>query len=153
MLIVLTREDLARLSQGARDEILAQLAGGDAAPASPAAPLSPEYEGIDLTDVARLGFRQVQKWMEAASDKTKAGLRIFAEQQAGIVRAKDLRKAGIDNLAHFQSRTTIRTRTVTGDRNAYLLGWDDWGKVEEGEGRYAVAPETHQSLRRYFQLP
>ena len=151
MQIILTGDDLARLSQSARDEILAQLLGKEEPPL-PVIPLGPQYDGIDLTDVARLSFREIQKWMEAASEKTKAGLRVFAESP--VVRAGDLKeKAGIDNLAHFQSRTTIRTRTVTGNRNAYLLGWDDWYKVEEGQGRYAVTPETHRSLRRYFQLP
>ena len=89
--------------------------------------------------------------MEAAADKTKLGLRVLADQ-GPVVRAQVLIDAGITNLPHFQSRTTIRTRTVTGDKGAFLLGWDDWAEAEEGQGRYAVTPITHQSLRRYFQL-
>lgn len=152
MQIVLTSDDLARLSLGAREEILTRLLGKEPGAAPPAVPSEPRYKGIDMTNVARLSYREIRKWMEAASDKTKAGLQVFA-QRNGVVRAKDLTAAGIDNLAHFQSRTTIRTRTITGNRDAYLLGWDDWYKVDEGEGRYAVTPETCRSLRRYFELP
>lgn len=55
----------------------------------------------------------------------------------------------------FQSQTTIRTRTVTGDKEAFLLTWDDWDwNEEEGlvSGRYAVSPVTYQSLRKFFGL-
>src|SRR5690349_4869167 len=151
MQIILTSEDLARLSAGARDEILARLFGLEPEVPSTAALDDPAYEGIDMTSVAHLSYREIRRWMEAASDKTKAGLLVFAERH-GVVRARDLTAAGIDNLAHFQSRTTIRTRTITGDRDAFLLGWDDWYKVDEGEGRYAVTPKTCRSLRRYFGL-
>lgn len=152
MQIILTREDLASLSEAARDEILIRLLGKKSQPEPAALPHDPRYVGIDLVDVAHLNFPQIKAWMEAASDKTKAGLLIFATQ-GPVVRAKDLVAGGIHNLAHFQSRTTIRTRTVTGKRDSYLLGWDDWSRVEDGEGRYAVTPETYRSLRRYFQLP
>jgi hypothetical protein len=152
MHVTLTTDDLAKLSHTARDEILAALMGKDVSPQAAAAPLDPRFEGIDLTYAADLSYGQIRKWMEAASDKTKAGLRIIAEL-GPIVFAQDLEVGGIDNLSHFQSRTTIRTRTITGNREAYLLGWDDWYKVEAGKGRYAVTPETHRSLRRYFQLP
>ncbi len=155
MQIVLTSDDLAALSEPTRRELLARLFGAGAEEALPDAPdlgaAAAEYRGIDLASVVDLNFRQIRKWMEAASDRTKLGLRVIA-QRGPVVRAKVLTRAGIENLSHFQSRTTIRTRTVTGNRDAYLLGWDDWYKVDEGEGRYAVTPLTHRSLRRYFQL-
>lgn len=110
-----------------------------------------DYDGIDMEDVYDLTPRKVETWMEVASDKTKAGMRIFAEH-GPVVKAEQLTKSGIENLPHFQSRTTIRTRTVTRDRQAFLLGWDDWGTAEDGKGRYAVTPMTFQSLRRYFKL-
>jgi len=154
MMIILNADDLASFSVATRNEILARLAASTAGAAGrveSAPQVGPEYEGIDLEDVADLTFRQVQKWMDAASDKTKLGLRVFAER-GPIIRAQWLIDAGIDNLPHFQSRTTIRTRTVTGDGNAFLLGWDSWEEVPYGQGRYAVTPITHQSLRRYFNL-
>ncbi len=154
-MIILTHEDVGSLSPAARSELLAKLRlgdhGGVGAPPAPVPKVGPEYQGIELTDVADLTFRQVQTWMEAASDKTKLGLRVIAEQ-GPVVRAQALIDAGIENLPHFQSRTTIRTRTVTGDKAAFLFGWDDWTEVEENQGKYAVTPITFQSLRRYFQL-
>ena len=157
MLIVLSDQDVASLSATARNELLAKFkldgtVGSTTGPSYAAAPqVGPEYDGIDLTEVADLTYKQVQTWMEAAADKTKLGLRVLADQ-GPVVRAQVLIDAGITNLPHFQSRTTIRTRTVTGDKGAFLLGWDDWAEAEEGQGRYAVTPITHQSLRRYFQL-
>lgn len=153
MHIVLTPDDLRQLSRGARDELFALALGQDPkdAPAPAVDSDTPEYQGIDMNDVVDLSFRQIQRWMTAASDQTKQGLYVFATR-GPIVRAKTLTQAGIANLPHFQSRTTIRTRTITGDRDAYLLGWDDWSRVEDGEGRYAVTPTTYRSLRRYFGL-
>lgn len=154
MMIILSGDDFAGLSAGTRNEILARLKSGSPAGTGPThapLPVGKEYEGIELSDVADLTFKQVQTWMEAASDKTKLGLRVIAEQ-GPVIQAQALIDAGIENVSHFQSRTTIRTRTVTGDKGAFLLGWDDWSEAEDGEGKYAVTPITHQSLRRYFQL-
>lgn len=155
MFIVLTQEDMGLLSESARAEILSQLGSGKARPkttvqAAPSA-MDAIYKDIDMDDVTDLTFKQMQKWMEKASDKTKSGLRVFAEN-GPVIHSRELADAGVDNIAHFQSRTTIRTRTVTGDPEAFLLGWDDWSAVEEGEGRYAVTPITHQSLRKFFHL-
>lgn len=151
MFLTLTNDDLALLSLSTRNEIL-KLAGATKEEAPSVTPnLGVAYKNVDMTGVADLTFKQVQTWMEAASEKTKIGLRVFAEQ-GPVVRAQALIDAGIENTSHFQSRTTIRTRTVTGDKETYLLGWDDWDQVEYGEGRYAVTPATHASLRQYFQL-
>jgi len=154
MMITLTQQDFAALSPGTRTEVLALLGQAEstkAMKAEPSAVTSEEYKGIDMEDVVDLSLKQVQAWMEAASDKTKLGLRVIAEH-GPVIRAEDLTSVGIDNLAHFQSRTTIRTRTVTRNKNAYLLGFDDWSEAEEGKGRYAVTPTTLRSLRSYFQL-
>lgn len=155
MNITLTRDDLAQLSESARGEILVLALGAERRESEPrsSGPRREEaqYAGIDMTDVVDLSFRQMQKWMATASGPTKAGLYVFATR-GPIVRAKTLIEAGVVNLRHFQSRTTIRTRTITGDRDSYLLGWDDWSRVEEGEGRYAVTPTTFDSLRGYFGL-
>ena len=147
MNIVLSGQEFAGLSEGARTEILALLS-----PPEPDAPqLAPEFEGLDMARVVNLTYEQMQRWMEVASDSTKLGLKVFAEQ-GPIIRAQALTDAGIEKLPHFQSRTTVRTRTITGRKNAFLLGWDDWTRVAAGEGKYAVTPMTHRSLRRYFQL-
>ena len=148
MYLILSKDDLENLSATARTEILDNLSSR----IPPTAPnVGSEYHDFDLVDLVDLTYSQVRQWMEAASEQTKRGLRVFAEH-GPIIRAKALSDVGITNWSHFQSRTTVRTRTVTGNKDAYLLTWDDWDQAEEGEERYAVLPCTHQSLRRYFHL-
>ena len=148
MKLILSRKDLSRLSAPTRAEILGYV--GSRAPAADYQ--DQEYIGFDMSNVADLSHRQMQTWMKAASNWTKAGLRAFAEQGAIIhidTLVDALKKEGSENYSQFQSRTTIRTRTVTGNKEAFLLGWDDW---DEDGGRYAVSPQTYKSLRRYFRL-
>lgn len=151
MRISIKADEFRSFSQATQDEIVEKLLArrnrGVAADTSGLA-IDPE---IDMEDVVGLSFREVSIWMEKASDKTKAGMRVFAEK-GPAVSEKDLTEAGVENTSHFQSRVTIRTRTVTGEPDAFLFGWDDWSAVEEGEGRYAVTPETYLSLRRYFRI-
>lgn len=141
-----TERDFPALSASVRREIVALMTR-----AVVTNPETQPFTGIDMSGVVDLTFRQVQKWMEAASPPTKNGLRVVAEL-GPVIMAKNLTDAGIGNISHFQSRTTIRTRTITGDKDAFLFGWDDWTAVEEGEGRYAVTRLTHESLRRFFKL-
>ena len=64
-------------------------------------------------------------------------------------------EAGIENYGHFQGRVTKRTRTITGDKHAFLFTWDDWNdgeNAERGYGHYAVTDTTFRSLRGYFKL-
>lgn len=148
MQILLSADDLAHLSVSARSELLDFLSSRVLPEETT---VGPKYEGLDqfdMVDVAELTYRQVRQWMEGASAKTRAGLRVFAEH-GPTVHVRTLVDAGIENPGHFQSRTTIRTRTVTGKKKAYLLGFDNW---ESGEGNYAVTRTTYMSLRRYFQL-
>ncbi|MES0169943.1 hypothetical protein NKJ87_29040 [Mesorhizobium sp. M0027] len=155
MQILLDLADFAKLSVSARAEILARLNlnGLDSLIVdNPAAAVS-DYEGIDMTDVVELDEPQIRFWMEAAQEKTKLGLRVIAEH-GPVLDASLLNDAGIDNISHFQSRTTIRTRTVTKNKRAFMLGWnDDWHwDGNRAVGRYAVREMTHRSLRKYFGL-
>jgi len=156
MQMILSSDDLAGLSATSRNEILSKFSGKETprtvdTPPQRSLEIGPEYAGVDMDERADLTFKQIQTWMAAASDKTKLALRVMAEK-GPVITAQHLTEAGVENLSHFQSRTTIRTRTVTGDKKAFMLGWDDWSEAEDGEGRYAVTPITYQSLRRYFQL-
>ena len=158
MQVLMTENDLGKLSSAALAEIInclnpPKVNVDERDEISPDALLAEdaEYRDIDMSRVVDLTPSQMREWMEAASDKTKHALRIFAEQ-GPVIRVKVLWEAGHENSSHFQSRTTVRTRTVTGQKDAYLLGWDNWGMVEDGEGRYAVSRTTFESLRRYFQL-
>jgi hypothetical protein len=72
-----------------------------------------------------------------------------------VIAANLLNEAGIENYGHFQGRVTKRTRTVTGDKHAYLFTWDDWQSeenAERGYGHYAVSEKTFRSLRRHFKI-
>lgn len=152
MQLILGISDIKALSDEARNEIIGLITsiGQDEGEDWPD-DLGPEYEGIDLEGVVDLTPKQITAWMSKASDKTKSGLQVIAEH-GPVVKAKVLTAAGIESLRHFQSRTTLRTRTITGDGDAYMLGWDDWDEVDVGEGQYAVTPTTFRSLRSYFQL-
>lgn len=150
MQIVLGISDIKALSEEARNEIIGLITSIDEDDDWPDSELGPEYEGVDLEGRADLSPKQVVSWMSNASDRTKLGLKIIAEH-GPVVKSQLLLDAGIDNLSHFQSRTTIRTRTITGEPGTFLLGWDDnWAEL--GEGKYAVKPTTFQSLREYFEL-
>ena len=152
MKLILSKEDLFRLSEPTRAEILDYLGSPAAVERHTVENPDRDYDGIDMSYVADLTYRQVRIWMQAASNWTKAGLRVFAEQGPVIhvnALVEALKKEGSDKYSQFQSRTTVRTRTVTGNKELFLLGWDEW---EGGEGRYAVTRQTYKSLRRYFNL-
>lgn len=157
MMLTISSDEFKTLSAGARAELLTILQG-TAALARPPSPspddTDPAFADFDMALATDLTPAQVKTWMEAASDKTKLGLRVIAEH-GPVVDFNLLKEAGIDNIGQFQSRTTIRTRTITGNPDARLMTWDEWERGEDGNwltGRYAVTPTTHQSLRRYFNL-
>ena len=152
MKLILSKEDLFRLSEPTRAEILDYLSSPASVERHTVENPDRDYDGIDISYVADLTYRQVRIWMQAASNWTKAGLRVFAEQGPVIhvsALVEALKKEGSDKYWQFQSRTTVRTRTVTGNKELFLLGWDEW---EGSEGRYAVTRQTYKSLRRYFHL-
>jgi len=155
-MLVISESDLARLSVTTRSELLGIFNQKEAAEQAPQGVTEgdPRFEGFDMKDRADLTPDQVRVWMSGASDKTKAGLRVIAEH-GPIVDGNVLAEV-VENLSHFQSRTTIRTRTVTGDKKAFLFGWETGGWEYEDDdtiiGHYAVTPTTYASLRDYFGL-
>ena len=165
MKMLLSTSDFALLSPSTQDELLSLWKGAVQVampePAEPKAPdhadqfkLGEEYNGFHMEIAADLTPSQMRTWMQAASDTTKAGLRLVAER-GPIINAVELKDAGITNIPHFQSRTTIRTRTITGNKDIHFFGWDDWEWNDDRSiksGRYAVTPITFHSLRKYFGL-
>jgi len=145
MQIVLTEADLSKLKPATRADLMAHIFPKPASPGLNA-------EGFEWDDVVDLTPGQVEEFMEGCADETIAGLRVIAEH-GPVIRASMLDQAGIDNYGHFQGRVTKRTRTVTGDRHAFLFSWDDWQSDENaGVGHYAVTATTFRSLRIYFNL-
>lgn len=143
MHIVLTESDLSRLKPSTRADILSTL--------FPRTESSTARGEFDWTDVVDLTPGEVEHFMEGCAPETIAGLRVIAEN-GPVIHATLLQQAGLENYGHFQGRVTKRTRTVTGDRHAFLFTWDDWSQAEDGVGRYAVTDTTHRSLRVYFNL-
>lgn len=153
-MIFLTGEDLATFSDATRSEILRHLQGivGKMPSRMPQpVPDFPDlYDGINIDHLEDITRKHIQKWMEGLSIPVHNGVRIIAEH-GPVIEASALLEADI-NVRHFQSATTRRTRALTGDTKAYFLGWDKWRGMDDPDGRYAVSPITHQSLRHYFRL-
>ncbi|TXN76611.1 hypothetical protein FV228_00210 [Methylobacterium sp. WL18] len=163
MQILLSQADLDALPAQTRHDILTHLLKGTRLPEPAPAP-APADSPSTIDPVGEFVWEQrvnfspaeIATWMGTASENTKLGLRLIAEH-GPIVDARLLYDAGLGDLRHFQSRTTIRTRTITGNPHAFMLSWDNWEEYERDAdglrlGRYAVTPITHASLRRYFGL-
>ena len=116
MQIVLTSDDLSRLKPKTRADIINKLFPSD--------DVSDEND-IDFEDVVGLSFSEVSEFMNNVSEKYQAGLRVIAED-GPVIHASALERAGITNFGHFQGRITLRTRTITGNEDAFLFGWDNW---------------------------
>lgn len=146
MQLVLTDQDLSALKPATRADILATLFRRGAPPET-----AVDNE-VDWDEVVDLTPDQMHEFMSGVSDKYAAGLRIIAEH-GPVIKANLLDQVGIENYGHFQGRITLRTRTVTGDKDAYLFGWDDWTtEANDGVGHYGVTDATFRSLRKYFNL-
>lgn len=155
MMITLSADDLAGLSEVTRNELLDRVDAAAGQPARvrlphPAPELNTGYDGIELTDREDVTFKHVRKLMEGLSVAVHNGLRLMAET-GPVIRAQALIDAGI-SPRHFQSATTRRVRALTRDDSAFLLGWDHWDQAQPGQGRFALTPITHQTVRRYFML-
>lgn len=148
MMIVLTKEDLSAFSPSTRAELMATIFRK---PQADLGEIPPGFDAGDFEGVVDLTPGQVEDLMAGCADQTIAGLKVIAAH-GPVIHANELKKAGIDNFAHFQGRVTKRTRTVTGQKDAYLFTWDDWSEAPDGVGHYAVTPATHRSLRIYFNL-
>jgi hypothetical protein len=120
-------------------------------PKTPAEELPADFGEGAFDDVVDLTPGQIEEFMSGCSEETIAGLKVIAEQ-GPVIHASLLEGAGIENYGHFQGRVTKRTRTVTGDKDAFLLAWDDWSEAPNGVGHYAVTQATFRSLRIYFEL-
>ena len=119
MKLILSKKDLFRLSEPTRAEILDYLSLRAPEEERPADDPDQEYVGFDMTHVADLTYRQMWTWMEAASDWTKAGLKVFAEQGpivhvGALVEALKNTKNGSDNYSQFQSLSAREPSRGTG---------------------------------------
>lgn len=154
MQITLTADDLASLSRSTRDEIwqhVGQTIGRSASAPPPAPECRESFDDVHVANLEDVTFKVIQRWMEGVSEPVRRGVRLLAER-GPVIEAGLLREAGI-NLKQFQSATTRRTRKITASVDAYFLAWNHWAGMDDPQGKFAVSPITHQSLRRYFGLP
>ena len=150
MKIIIDQNDFSRLRPTTRQDIIATLLSSVGTTSA----AQNHTEGFDWEEVMDLTPDQVAEFMQGCNPKTVAGLQIIAEQ-GPVVAANALQEAGIDNYGHFQGSVTKRTRTITGNKHAFLFTWDDWTvgeNAERGYGHYAVTDTTFRSLRNYFEL-
>ena len=150
MMIVLNEKDITSLKPSTRADLMAFLLRSTAAPTPP----QNHAEGFEWDEVVDLAADKVAEFMQGCAEQTVAGLKVIAEH-GPVIAANLLQEAGIENYTHFQGRITKRTRTITGDKHAFLFTWDDWGSgenAERGYGHYAVTDTTFRSLRSYFEL-
>jgi len=146
MQLILTEDDLNKLKPATRADLIAIL--------FPAGlqQIANSSDGLSWDDVVDLTPGQIEYLISGCSDQTIYGLKIIAEHGPKI-HASLLDEAGIENYGHFQGRVTKRTRTVTGNKHAFLFTWDDWTSAENGGvGHYAVTDKTFRSLRIYFNM-
>lgn len=148
MLIVLTKDDFNAFSPSTRAELLASFSSK---PKSASGEFPEGFDADDFENVVDLTPGEIETFMENCSEQTVAGLKVFAEHGPKI-HASLLDAADIENYGHFQGRVTKRTRTVTGDKDAFLFAWDNWQDAPDGIGHYAVTQATYRSLRIYFEI-
>ncbi len=146
MYVVLNSEDLSGLSPALREELKAL---AFPKPQNNAGNIPLGFEENAFDDVVDLSLDEVEEFMKGCAPETIAGLRVIAEN-GPVIHATLLDAAGIENYSHFQGRVTKRTRTITGRKGVFLLTWDDWKKLPDEVGHYAVTQRTFESLRSYF---
>lgn len=141
-MLIVTQEAYNKLKPSTKEELLAAIF-----PAGGAADYDDDFYWDERID---LSLDQVTEFMRTLNEETTKGIRVLAEK--GKVTANELTKAGIADVPSLQRSTTRRARTMTGNGDTFLLAWDDWENVEEGEGRYTVTPTTLRSLRTFFKI-
>jgi len=150
MKIIITQEDLARLSVSTRKEILGLTEVMSESIKNDMASVKDEQNSDTPYDMTA---RMTKKFMAGVSEKTKRFLKVFAVNK-GIGSIDDLLKATggatLRDLNGIQAGLTRRLRKmdIEDESEAYLLGWDE--DDSEYEGHYYVSELTLKSLQNYF---
>lgn len=146
MEITLNQSDIRKLKPETLADILSVLLP------QPETPVVEGPEGFDWDGVVNFTPQDIENFVSGCSEQTVDGLRVIA-RHGPVIHTSLLDTVGITNYGSFQGSCTKRARTISGDKNAYLLSWDDWEADEDGDsGNYAVSHITYQSLRTYFEL-
>ena len=153
MEMIITNDDLARLSVSTRKELF-----GLTAEMNHGLEKNSDFNNEDQdTDMPYdMTARMIKKFIAGVSDKTKGFLKVFATNN-GIGTVDDLLKATggttLRDLNGIQAGLTRRLRKmdIEEESEAYLLGWDE--DDSQYEGHFYVTEITHKSLQNYFGMP
>lgn len=161
--IVIQLEDLARLSEETRAELLRLF--GEAEPRAAAAAAPPPRRDPEADVPYPLSVREAKELVRGLSESSRGVLRLFCRRFDGRVGRADLRAllaetghADSQRLRKAISGITRRLRTVTGDKQAWLLDWNDedwrWDPQRRvyTEGEYFIPRPAIVSLCQAFGL-
>lgn len=169
MHLVIEPTDFARLSAGARDEILHLLQGANGrrtamrttAAANDGPTLAPAKQGFRWRAPHDLNGKLVKRLLRGIDEATEKRLRLFARND-GRVSAKKLLAATGDKdwkaLSAFEGQLTRRLRHLVGDDNRMVsfMMWDydseKWDAGHENliDGVYYISPATTAALQAHF---
>ena len=144
--ITLSAGTVALLSDTCKAEIAAHLGFAYAGPALPIA-----VGSSDGDEYAELGIQAARAFLQGCSARTR-------EVLAAIVQSGDsfsLRQLEIDTRAEEGSLRgvwtglTKRTRTITGDDEAYLIQWSE--QAEDGDYTGRLTPVTLNAFKRALE--
>jgi hypothetical protein len=102
---------------------------------------------------ADLSLAQVRKMLQRAGIKTRGALRAIAEAKPSEFKAGEIAKAlkvGEADLRGTWAAITKVTRTVLGDKDAFLIKWNQDEATEKWTAQ--VSEMTHRSLQKAFQI-
>jgi len=161
MYLIVSQDDLTKLKSETVADLLSRLrprvhaAAGSIVrvPEKPNAVVAADTE-LDYEDVVDLTSNQVADLVDGINEKSVDGLRLLAEL-GPIIDAELLLAEGIEDLGRFQAGITRRTRTITGNKSARLLAFDEWAWDDETStlsGHYAVTEATYLALKEVFSL-
>jgi hypothetical protein len=168
MHLVIEPTDFARLSTGARDEILHLLQGPGgrrtamrttAANDGPAA--APTKQGFRWRAPHDLNGKLVKRLLRGIDEATQKRLRLFARNDGRVSAKKLLAVTGDKDwkvLSAFEGQLTRRLRHLVGDENRMVsfMMWDydseKWDANHESltDGVYYISPATTIALKAHF---
>lgn len=148
-MLTITAEAYNRLNPKTQAEVLRVVFGSPSTPPRKTESFDPD--DFDWTNVVDFSPGQIEEFMSTLGEETTAALRIIAANGPNVL-ADTLLESGIEGFPSFQRSTTRRTRSITGRKHDFLLTWNDWENLPDGEEQYAVSATTHRSLRIFFDL-
>jgi hypothetical protein len=139
--LFLSRDDLMLLSDSAREEVLALVTGES---------ISGVYEESE-DGPSDLSSLQAERLVRGLSDKSRSVLKAILESADGEQGfwCKNLAEAlgfDVSELSGVWSGLTRRTRTVSDDPEAYLIGWAWDEKRDDYYGK--LHPTTYRNCKK-----